>query len=134
MSFNRETSLLLAEEIINQRENLALVVRFIDAGEDENTGGGMAGVGTDSPGVGPRVFADAIVDLWVMIEDSCSIVRQVSFRYQDYGWVGLHFAWHVRDAVRCLHLLQFGTWASLDLNDFRCVQCGICLMFFYTFF
>ena len=37
MSFNRETSLLLAEEITSQKENLAIIVRFIeasDAGDD----------------------------------------------------------------------------------------------------
>ena len=53
----------MAEEISNQRENLAMIIRFIDASDD----------GTEEV----NVFADAIVDLWVMIEDSCSIVRQV---------------------------------------------------------
>jgi hypothetical protein len=71
MPFNRETSLILAEEIASQKENLAIVVRFIEASDD----------GSDTE---TRVFADAIVDLWVMIEDSCSIVRQVSVALQMY--------------------------------------------------
>jgi hypothetical protein len=79
MSFNRETSLMLADEINNQKENLAIIIRFIEAGDDD---------GSDTE---TRVFADAIVDLWVMIEDSCSIVRQVlsacSFRRFNFKHV-----------------------------------------------
>lgn len=69
MSFNRETCLILAEEISSQGEGLAVVIRFIEARDSDLGGDGN----TET-----RVFADAIVELSVMIEDSCNINRQVT--------------------------------------------------------
>lgn len=63
LSFTRETSLILADEISHQKDDLAISVRLIEAKESE----AMSDV---------NVFADALIDLWVMIEDNCSIVRQ----------------------------------------------------------
>ena len=62
MSFNRESSLLLADEIDSSGEDLSLFIRIVQSA---------------SPGKAAKEIAYAEVDLWVMIEDSCSIVRQV---------------------------------------------------------
>ncbi len=65
--YNRESSLLLAEEIANRQENLCIIVRILE-----------------EPSIRPEnlkdlhEIGDAVVELWVMIEDSCSIVRQVN--------------------------------------------------------
>lgn len=70
ISFNREASLLLAEEISSRGDNLCIIIRIL---EDSYRGlsGGNGGIDN------LREIGDAIVELYVMIEDSCSIVRQV---------------------------------------------------------
>jgi hypothetical protein len=55
---------LLAEEISSRGDNLCIIIRIL---EDSNRG----------PSGGSEI-GDAIVELSVMIEDSCSIVRQVA--------------------------------------------------------
>lgn len=63
MPFTRESSLILADEI-GSGDSLSLFIRIVRSPQ---------------PGKAAVEIADAEVDLWVMIEDSCSIVRQVNF-------------------------------------------------------
>ena len=128
ISFNRETSMLLAEEISSQRENLALVVRFIEASDDfagpDPSAPSSSSSSTPSGGDagGARVFADAIVDLWVMIEDSCSIVRQVG---RMCVWGGARVMCRVSPSVEIPTGWLAGTvlWAYLHcLSDSNCHQ------------
>jgi hypothetical protein len=65
LSFNREASLLLAEEISSRMDNLCIIIRLLE--EPQNGAEGEL-----------KEIGDAIVELLVMIEDSCGIVRQVS--------------------------------------------------------
>lgn len=67
MPFTRESSMLLADEIASRGENLALWLHILCLPDDTN-------VQLESE---VKELAEAEIGLYVMIEDSCSIVRQV---------------------------------------------------------
>jgi hypothetical protein len=56
---------LLAEEISSRLDNLCIIIRILEEAQS-------------GPDTEMKEIGDAIVELLVMIEDSCGIVRQVS--------------------------------------------------------
>lgn len=82
---------LLTDEIHAEGEYLSFRINLIDIG---------AGSTTDVEG-SENVLAQGSVALWVMIEDSCSILRQVliAFNY-EYSHLGVQLSYLPMEVLR----------------------------------
>ena len=79
---------LLTDEIHAEGEYLSFRINLIDIG---------AGSTTDVEG-SENVLAQGSVALWVMIEDSCSILRQVLIALNSYmSYLGIHVFYSLMD-------------------------------------
>jgi hypothetical protein len=63
--FNQETETTLRDEIEEIGDSMTFQINFYSANDD-------------------KLIGQAVVELWVMIEDCCNIVRKVSDRFHDH--------------------------------------------------